>query len=147
MRRRPIRQLQPSYPNSVEREQMIKILSLEYEALRSSMLTLTSGRYQFFGLMTTAAALLATGVSHSSSSDQKWILGSLALTTFIVGLIYFLHLGQHIIGVSARLANIEDRINELAYSQTKLLSWESEHQQRNLWKQISLGSPFRKSPN
>jgi hypothetical protein len=101
---------------------MIQILSLEYGALRSEILTLTSGRYQFFGLMTTAAALLASGISHSVSLAERWTLGFLALAIFLVGLVYYLRLGRNIARISARIASIENRINELAYSQSKLLS-------------------------
>jgi hypothetical protein len=122
---------------------MVQILSLEYQTLRSEILTLTSGRYQFFGLMTAAAALLASGVGHSISSNERWIIGFVALTIFVVGLAYFLRLGRNIATLSARIASIEGRINDLTYSQSKLLSWESEQQQRSLLKRITLGWPSR----
>ena len=92
---------------------MIQLLSLEYETLRSEILTRTSGRYQFLGLMTTAAALLASGIGSTISASQKLSLGCLALAIFTVGLAYFWRLGGHIVLISARIAEIENRINEL----------------------------------
>jgi len=123
---------------------MVQILSLEYEALRSEILTRTSGRYQFLGLMTTAAALLVSGIGNSISPDERWIQRFLALAIFTIGLLYFFRLGRGIVKLSARIAIIEGKINELAYSQSKLLSWESEMQKRGFWKRVSLGSPTRR---
>lgn len=144
MRRRLSHQREASDPRSVEREQMIQILSLEYQFVTSGIQQLSSGRYQFFGLMTAAAALLGGGVDRTATTGQRWILGLLSTAIFMVGLVYFLRLGRHIVRLSARAASIEARINELAYSQAKLLSWESEHQGRKLWNRVSLGSPLYK---
>lgn len=143
MRRHQSSHQEAGHSRSDEREQVIQILALEYQALRSEILTLTSGRFQFFGLMTAAAALLASTVGRSITADEMWLLGSLAISVFIVGLGSFLLAGRLISAASERVASIEERINEVSYSSAKLLSWESEHQQRGLLQRITVGRPSR----
>ena len=126
---------------SSEREQTIQILSLEYQTLRDELLTLTSGRFQFLGLLAAAAAILAAGLSQTLSHGDKWFLGGLALITILGGLAYYWVLGTLIITISRRIAAVEQRINEVAYSRVDLLSWESMHQQRSRWTRFTLGPP------
>ena len=97
------------------------------------MLVRISGRFQFLGLMTTAAALLATGVFSSRSllGGQSWLAGVLAVVVFGFGLANYWVLGRHVVVLSTRVAAIEARINALAPGLPgvpRLLSWESEHQ-------------------
>jgi hypothetical protein len=126
-------------PSSAEREQAVQILSLEYQTLRDEVLARTSGRFQFLGLLTAAAAILASGVSGTVSLGEKWFLGCLAVISFLAGLALFWVLGRNILVLSRRISVIERRINALAFSDSELLSWESEHQRRSLWSRLSLG--------
>jgi hypothetical protein len=128
-----------------EQDQAIKVLSLEYQTLRDEMIMRMSSRFQFLGFTTTAAALLATIVSHSALGFQTWLIVGLATGVFMFGFACFWFLGRHVIYISARIANLEQRINELLPTQPgepSLLSWESEHQQHGYsrwWRNIHLG--------
>jgi fatty acid desaturase len=138
--------------NTSDNEQLIQVLSLEYQALRDEMMVRTSGRFQFFGLMTTAAALLVAGLGNLASGPGIWVSGALAMAVFVLGLIFFFTLGHHIVQLSARIAQIERKINALLPSQPDgqgVLSWESEHQQRGLLSGIVYGYFSRrgKRPN
>jgi hypothetical protein len=102
----------------------------------------TSSRYQFLGLMTTSAALLASGVGHSVIGSGQWILLSLAAVVFIVGLAYWWRLGRHLVIISIWLTQLEGRINLVVSGEQNIsapLSWESQHQRRDRWSRISLG--------
>jgi hypothetical protein len=118
----------------VDRERIIQLLSLEYQTLREDLLVRTSGRFQFLGLMTTAAALFATGIfGHSAFGSQSWIAATLAFGVSAFGLVCFLRLGHHMVTRSTRLAEIERRINALVPAEpgfSTVLSWNSDHQQR-----------------
>jgi len=131
-----------------DRACLINLLSLEYQTLRSELLVRVSGRFQFLGLMTTASALLATGVfSGSVFTGQKWLVGILATTVFAFGLINFWVLGRHVLVLSRRIAEIEDRINGLAPLPTGAsvpLSWESSLQQNSFYHRLTLGFLVRR---
>jgi uncharacterized membrane protein YhiD involved in acid resistance len=130
-----------------DNERLIQVLSLEYQTLRDEILTRTSGRFQFLGLMTTAAALLASGIGVSHVGLGVWASAALAIAAFSLGLGYFGGLGIHIIRISARLAQLEARINNLLAVQDdgqRALSWESEKQKRTLIARIALGDFLRK---
>ncbi len=106
------------------------------------MMVRTSGRFQFLGLMTTAAALLAAGLGALASGPGIWVSAGLAMVVSMLGLILFFALGHHIVQLSARIAQIEQKINGLLPSQPdgqSVLSWESEHQQRGLLSGIVYG--------
>ena len=92
-------------------------------------------------LTTTAAALLATIIGHSSLGYQTWLIVGLAGGTFTLGFGCFWLLGRHIHYMSTRVAHIEKRIDRLP-GNPNLLTWESEHQQRGYsqWRRgIQLG--------
>jgi hypothetical protein len=95
--------------------------------------------------MTAAAALLASAVGRSITADEMWFLGSLAIGVFVIGLGSFLLAGRLIAAASERIARIEELINETSYSSAKLLSWESEHQQRGLLQRITVGRSSHRS--
>lgn len=125
-----------------EKDRAIQLLSLEYQTIRDEMIMRMSSRFQFLGFTTTAAALLATIVGHSLPRSETWLIVGLAVGIFIFGLTCFLFLGRQNIRLSARVATIEQRINELSPVQAgepSLLSWVSEHQQRGSIKRISHG--------
>lgn len=106
-------------PEGADLDRIIQILSQEYQTLRQEILVRASGRFQFLGLMTTAAALLASGVlGHSIFSGQTLISAILAAVVFAFGLAYFLHLGRQMVDVSARVAQLEERINALVPSES-----------------------------
>jgi hypothetical protein len=113
------------------RERVIQVLSLEYQTLREELLVRTSGRFQFLGLMTTAAALLTTGiVGHSVFTGQAWVAAVLAIGVFAFGVICFVYLGRQRVAVSVRIAAIEKRIKSLLPAEpgfSTILSWESDH--------------------
>jgi uncharacterized membrane protein YhiD involved in acid resistance len=97
--------------------------------------------------MTTAAALLVSGIGVSHAGLGVWASAVLAIAAFLLGLGYFWVLGLHIIRISARLAQIEARINNLLIVQDdggRALSWESEKQKRTLAARIALGDFLRK---
>lgn len=130
------------------RDLAIQVLSLEYQTLRADILTRSQGRFQFLGLLTTAAALLASGVLGSSAfGGRTWISVTLAAGVFAFGLVCFLILGRHMVHLRARVAEIEKRINALMpaeYGSPKLLSWESDHQQRGPLQNLNVGMLFRR---
>jgi hypothetical protein len=136
------------HTDDVRTDRMIQVLSLEYQTLRDDVLVRSSGRFQFLGLMTTAAALLASGIlGHSVFGSQTWIAAVLALAVFGFGLVCFLILGRQMLVLSARLSELEKRINALVLPETgapALLSWESDHQQRSSLQKLSLGLLMRR---
>ena len=128
--------------DNVDREQIIKLLSMEYQTLREEILVRTSGRFQFLGLMTTAAALLTTGVvSPSIFKNDQWIAAALAAVVFIFGVACFVYLGRRRIAVSIKVAEIEKRINALVPAEpgfSNVLDWESYYGELTLFQRIRL---------
>lgn len=124
-----------------EKDRLLEVLSLEYKTLRDEVLMRSSGRFQFLGLMTTAAALLATGVGSSLSGTKAWVSAALAILVFGVGLESFWWLGRNIIALSTWIAELEQRISQLVCpgNDQGPLNWETEHQQRSLMERISYG--------
>jgi hypothetical protein len=124
------------------RDYIIRVLSLEYQTLREEMLTRTSGRFQFLGLMTTAAALLTTGVFSSSVfRSQTWISAALAILVFAFGVACFVYLGRQRMILSDGVAAIERRINNLLPPEagfSAVLSWESNRRDWTLYQKLKL---------
>jgi hypothetical protein len=117
-----------------DRDLQVQVLSLEYQALRAEILVLTSSRYQFLGFTTAAGAILATGAGHLFSGLGGWLLVALGGGIFVFGVAYFYYLGRGIASLSAQIADIENRINNLVPANPgdrALLSWESGHQNRS----------------
>jgi hypothetical protein len=127
------------------RERIIQVLSLEYQTIRQEMLLLTSGRFQFLGLMTTAAALLTTGVFGSSVfRSQTWISAALAILVFAFGVACFVFLGRERAIVSVKAEEIERRINALLPAEpgfSAVLSLESNHKHLTLYGKLKLILP------
>src|SRR6266496_2486938 len=96
-------------PDTLEVDRAIQLLSLEYNSIKGEMLTRTSGRFQFLGLMTTAAALVASGVGDSKLGISTWATAALAAGVFLFGLICFIFLGHQIVRMAERVADIEHR--------------------------------------
>lgn len=137
---------QPDPAGAPGNECLIQVLSLEYQSLRDEMQTRTSGRFQFVGLMTTAAALLLVGVGGSDRLGT-WLSIILAGGVFLMGLVAFWILGIHIVNISSRVAQIEARINSLLPplpDGQRALSWVSDHQQRPLLVRLVLGEFLRR---
>jgi hypothetical protein len=135
-------------PQRRENGSLIQGLSQEYQALTGEMLTRTSGRFQFLGLMTTAAALFASGIGGAANKFPVWASVTLSLAVLLLGLGFFFTLGRHIVRLSSRVAEIESRINGLLPAPADgkpVLSWESERQQRPLLDRINYGQ-FRRRP-
>jgi hypothetical protein len=120
-------------------DRWIAVLSLEYETLRNEILTRTTGRFQFLGLMTTAAALVGTGMG--SSRLNAWASGLIAIAIFMIGLAGFGLLGRQILNISARVADLEGRINHMmgvGPGDRALLSWETARQRRSRFASLTL---------
>ena len=131
-------------------DRIIQVLSLEYQTLRQDILIRASGRFQFLGLMTTAAALLASGVlGHSVFSGQTLVAAVLSAAVFVFGLTLFLLVGRQMVNASARVAQLEERINALVPCESDsrpLLSWETDSQHHSFVGYLSLGIiPSRRS--
>ena len=118
-----------SIVNDENRKEIIQLLSLEYQILREVTVLRTTGRFQFLGLMTTAAALLTTGVFSSSTfTNQTWIAASLATLVFAFGVICFIYLGRQRGLALIKVAMLEKRINALVQAEpgySAVLSLES----------------------
>ena len=114
-----------------DREFLIHVLSIEYQALRQEIQDRTSGRYQFLGLTTTAAALLATGIFGSPVfGGQVWIAASLATIVFTLGVACFVYLGRLRELTIIETAALERRINALLPAEpgfSAVLTWASGH--------------------
>jgi hypothetical protein len=131
-------------------DRAIQILTLEYQTLREEIMVRTSGRFQFLGLMTTAAALLGTGFFSSSAFKvHVWLSAGLAIAVLVFGLSGFWVLGRQVVAMSARIAQIEGQINALLPAEvrkTSALSWESDHQDRSSFERVVMGlAPRRRS--
>jgi hypothetical protein len=108
------RELKNGFIDEKNREYLIRVLSIEYQTLRQEIQDRTSGRYQFLGLTTTAAALLATGIFGSSVfKGQVWVAASLAIIVFAFGVASFVYLGRQRELTIIEAATLERRINAL----------------------------------
>jgi hypothetical protein len=125
-----------------ERERIIQVLSLEYQTLMEEILLRTSGRFQFLGLMTTAAALLSTGVfGHPVFRPQTWIAAALAAGVFIFGVACFVYLGRQRELIAFRVGALEKRINALLSAEPgfpAVLSWNSGYKHVSLYQKIRI---------
>jgi hypothetical protein len=128
-------------------EERVQILALEYQTLRADLQTRSAARFQFLGFVTAAAAILATGLGHSTG-PTTYVLEILGALLFIVGVISFWLQGKDQARISAHIVEIERRINQLVPSQPNLLTWETRHQERSRFDRWILGlrypSPKRK---
>lgn len=150
MHDKPPSETKSKQADDVNRERVLQMLSLEYQALRDEVLVMSSGRFQFLGLMTTAAALLTTGLFSSSIfKNQIWIAAILAVAVLGFGVFNFLRLGRRRVAASVQVAAIEERINALVPAEppyATVLSWESAHQDRDSFaSRIGLGLDPRRS--
>src|ERR1700730_10890565 len=109
-----------------DRDRMLQVLALEYGTLREEILMRLSARYQFVGFFTAAAGLIAVGIGYSSGL-KLWLLVALAAAVLAVGIYGYLRMQFYGRLVSARIAEIEDRINKLVPVESgarNLLTWE-----------------------
>lgn len=125
-----------------DRELLIQVLSLEYQTLREEVLVRTSGRFQFLGLMTTAAALLSSGIlGPSIFGHQTWIAALLAAGVLAFGLVCFVALGRLRTDAAVRVAEIEKRINAMLPAErgfSTVLSWESGREKRTFGQKLMI---------
>jgi hypothetical protein len=131
MRGKSLNEAKTSQATDLNTTRVLQVLSLEYQTLREELLVRTSGRFQFLGLMTTAAALLTSGITgRSLFSGKTWIGAALAIGVFAFGVACFIYLGRQRLALSIKIATIEKRINSLLLVEpgfSPVLSWESEH--------------------
>lgn len=124
----------------------VQVLALEYQSLRADLQVRSAARFQFLGFITASAAILATGLGHSSAGQTTYILEGLGGALFILGLASFWLQGKDQALISAQVANLEERINRAMSAD--LLSWETRHQERSVFNYWILGlrypSPRRK---
>jgi hypothetical protein len=112
----------------------VQILSMEYKALRSDLQMRSSARFQFLGLVTAAAAVLATGLGSSHAGRTTLILEILACVLFVLGLVAFWRQGRDQARISFYISRLEDRINSLVPPESGkagLLRWEAMNQKRS----------------
>ena len=108
---------------------MLQVLALEYGTLREEILMRLNARYQFVGFVTGAAGLIGVGIGYSSGL-KIWLLVALGVAVLALGIYGYFRMQYYGYLVSARIAQIEDRINKLVPVEPgtrSLLSWESEH--------------------
>jgi hypothetical protein len=113
-----------------ERDRFLQVLMLEYGTLREEKLVRISARYQFIGFGTAAAALIGVAIGYSSGL-KVWLLIAVSTAVCIIGFYGYCRMVVRGKLLSARVAEIEDRINKLVPVESgtrKLLAWESEHQ-------------------
>jgi hypothetical protein len=131
-----------SIVNDENRRDIIQLLSLEYQILREETVLRTTGRFQFLGLMTTAAALLTTGAFGSSSfRSQTWIAASLAMLVLVFGVVCFIYLGRQRGLALMQVAVLEKRINALIQAEpgySAVLSLESNRVRWTVYEKIKL---------
>jgi hypothetical protein len=116
----------------------VDVLGLEYQSLRQDLIMRSGVRFQFLGFITASAAILATGLGDSHSRLETWILVGLGIVLFILGLITFRQQGGEQAAISARIAEIEEKLNGLVEA-PGLLSWETKHQERSRFNRWILG--------
>jgi hypothetical protein len=119
-------------------DKRVDVLGLEYQSLRSDLVMRSGARFQFLGFITASAAILATGLGDSHSRLEIRVLVSLGAALFVLGLITFWLQGIEQATISAKIAHIEERLNDLV-SEPRLLSWETDHQQRSFFNKWILG--------
>lgn len=120
----------------------VKVLSMEYQSLRSDLQMRSSARFQFLGLVTAAAAVLATGLGGSHSNRVTLVLEIAGAVLFGLGLISFWLQGKDQAIISAQIASIETKINKLVQAESggpDLLRWETINQKRSLFDKWVLG--------
>jgi hypothetical protein len=120
-------------------DEYVRILSLEYQSLRSDLVMRSAARFQFLGLVIASAAILGTGLGGSHSNLATRILVILGVVLFCLGLISFWLQGRDQAVISAQIAAIETRINELVPTEPVLLNWETTHQERTVFNRWILG--------
>jgi hypothetical protein len=150
MRNRRIVGTPASNGEAAYRDHAIQMLAMEYEALRAEILTRTTARFQFLGFVTAAAALLGSGITSPFLSTRTWILAITAALIVVFGMLSFFRMGHSIVLISARVAHIEQRLNELVPAgpgSPNLLSWESEHQHLSRWAKLRYGVRFSQTPS
>jgi hypothetical protein len=116
---------------NADTDRVVRILSLEYGTLREEMLVRSTERYQFVGFVTGATGLIGAGIGLSSYGVKTWILVGLAVVVIAVGLYGYFLMRFHSIALSARIAVLERRINDLVPAEPgfeRVLSWEIDHQ-------------------
>jgi hypothetical protein len=122
-----------------ERDRSLQVLMLEYGTLRAEILMRLSARYQFIGFITAAAALIGVAIGYSSGI-KVWLLTAVSAIVLAVGFYGYFRMVMRGKIISARVAEIENRINELVPAEPgtpNLISWESEHQHELLFTALS----------
>lgn len=119
-------------------DKRVDVLGLEYQSLREDLVMRSGARFQFLGFVTASAAILATGLGDSRSRLETRVLVSLGIALFVLGLITFWLQGSEQAAISAKIADIEERLNGFV-SEPGLLSWETEHQKRSRFNRWILG--------
>ena len=112
-------------------DHVLQVLMLEYGTLRDEILARLSARYQFIGFVTGAAALVGVAIGYSSGL-KLWLLTAVSIAVLAIGFYGYCRMVIRGRLISARVAEIEERINKLVLAESnspKLLTWESEHKE------------------
>jgi hypothetical protein len=129
----------PPLRPDAEGDRSLQVLMLEYGTLRAEILTRLSARYQFIGFITAAAALIGVAIGYSSGM-KVWLLTAVSAAVLTVGFYGYSRMVLRGTLISARVAEIENRINKLVPTEPgtpDLLGWESEHQHEQLFTALS----------
>jgi hypothetical protein len=120
------------------RRQFLDVMSLEYISLRSEIGERTERRFQTVTVFLAAGALLA-GVKQG---DLNVAVVGLAAALVLAGAVVWVSAGRSIGRVSAHLAELEKRIDDLIDPDDfqPPLTWERRRQERRGWNKFWFGA-------
>lgn len=114
---------------------MIDLLKMEYDTLRAEVVALSSGRLQFMSIPSiSVAAAVALVVSQRPTTPGVALIAALLGLVLASALLIYLQIGRSIAALSARIAFLETRLNDIVSSEYGLtlgLDWERQHQTRS----------------
>jgi hypothetical protein len=135
----------PTPGNALEEhrtDQIVSILSLEYQTLRAEILARSAYRFQTLTIMGTAGALVAAAIT-AGVEDVRWpIVAVIAGIYILVGLIAYFRMGTLLDACARRVAEIEKMVNVTmneGYGSPALLVWESRTTERSRLQRILSG--------
>jgi hypothetical protein len=117
---------------------ILQVLSLEYQTLRADMIARSSARFQFLGFVVAAAAIIAAAIGAAGDNGVHPAVWYVGIGVLAFSLASFWMLGRDQARLSAKVAELEARINDLVPG-NRLLLWESAHQKRSAFEQWVLG--------
>jgi hypothetical protein len=117
-------------------DRTLQVLAMEYETLRVKILMCATAAINLSDSLQQPQLSLEPALACRPNGLKACILVGLAAIVLAIGVYGYDRMRYHLILLSARIAQIEDRINNLVPSRPgspKLISWESEHQGQPLF--------------